>query len=107
VFVTVLFEIKNTGKVAGAEVVQLYVHAKNPSVMRPEKELKGFKKVFLKPGEKQTVTIPLDQRAFAFYDPAKPGWVAEAGDYQIQIGSSSRDLRLKERFHLGQTVVEK
>jgi beta-glucosidase len=63
--------------------------------------------VFLKPGEKQTVTIPLNQRAFAFYDPAKPGWVAEAGDYQIQIGSSSRDLRLEGRFQLRQTVVEK
>ena len=75
--------------------------------MRPVRELKSFKKVFLKPGEKQTVSVPLDQRAFAFYDPAKPGWVAEAGDYQIQIGSSSRDLRLKDRFHLGQTVVTK
>jgi beta-glucosidase len=105
--VTAQFEIKNTGKVAGAEVAQLYVHEKNPSVMRPEKELKGFKKVFLKPGETQTVTIPLDQRAFAFYDPAKTGWVAETGDYQIEIGSSSRDVRLKEHFHLGQTVVTK
>jgi beta-glucosidase len=105
--VTAQFEIENTGKVAGAEVAQLYVHEKNPSVTRPENELKGFKKVFLKPGEKQTVSIPLDQRAFAFYDPAKAGWVAEAGDYQIQIGSSSRDLRLKDRFHLGQTVVAK
>jgi beta-glucosidase len=105
--VTARFEIKNTGKLAGAEVAQLYVQEKNPSVMRPEKELKGFKKIFLKPGEKQTVTIPLDQRAFAFYDPAKVSWVAESGDYQIEIGSSSRDLRLKERFHLGKTVVEK
>lgn len=101
------FEIKNTGKVAGAEVAQLYVHVKNPSVARPEKELKGFKKVLLKPGEKQTVTISLEQRAFAFYNPAQSGWVAEAGDYQIQIGSSSRDLRLKDVFHLGETRVEK
>jgi beta-glucosidase len=105
--VTARFEIKNTGKVAGAEVAQLYVHEKKPSLPRPEKELKGFKKVFLKPGEKQTVSIPLDQRAFAFYDPAKAGWVAEAGDYQIQIGSSSRDFRLKDRFHLDQTRVAK
>lgn len=101
------FEIKNTGKVAGAEVAELYVRENHPSVTRPEKELKGFKKVFLKPGEKQTVTIPLDQRAFAFYDPAQSGWVAEAGDYQIQIGSSSRDLRLKEGFYLGKTLVTK
>jgi hypothetical protein len=80
---------------------------KNPSLPRPENGLKGFKKIFLKPGEKQTVTIPLDQRAFAYFDPAKAGWVAEAGDYQIQIGSSSRDLRLKDRFHLDQTRVAK
>jgi beta-glucosidase len=105
--VTAQFEIKNTGKVAGAEVTQLYVQEKNPSVMRPEKELKGFKKVVLQPGEKQTVSIPLDLRALAYFDPAKSGWVAEAGDYQIQIGSSSRDLRLKDRFHLGQTKVAK
>ena len=105
--VTARFEIKNAGKVAGAEVAQLYVHENNPSLPRPENELKGFKKVFLKPGEKQTVSIPLDQRAFAYFDPAKAGWVAEAGDYQIQIGSSSRDLRLKDRFHLGQTLVAK
>jgi beta-glucosidase len=105
--VTAQFEIKNTGKVAGAEVAQLYVHENNPSLPRPEKELKGFKKVFLKPGEKQTVSIPLDQRAFAYFDPAKAGWVAEGSDYEIEIGSSSRDLPLKERFHLGKTVVEK
>ena len=104
---TAQFEIENTGKVAGAEVAQLYVHENNPSLPRPENELKGFKKVFLKPGEKQTISIPLDQRAFAFFDPAKAGWVAEAGDYQIQIGSSSRDLRLKETFHLGKTVGAK
>lgn len=105
--VTAQFEIENTGKVAGAEVAELYVHENHPSVIRPEKELKGFRKIFLKPGEKQTVIIPLDQRAFAFYDPAKADWVAEAGDYQIEIGSSSRDLRLDNRFHLGQTKVAK
>ena len=105
--VTALFEIKNMGRVAGAEVAQLYVHEQNASLMRPEKELKGFRKIFLQPGEKQTVSIPLDLRALACFDPAKAGWVAEAGDYQIQIGSSSRDLRLKKRFHLGQTKVAK
>ncbi len=105
--VTAQFEIENTGKVAGAEVAELYIQPSHPSVPRPIRELKGFKKIFLKPGETQTVSIPLDQRAFAFYDPAKAGWVAEAGDYQIQIGSSSRDLRLKESFHLRQTLTEK
>ena len=69
--VTAQFEIKNTGAVAGAEIAQLYVHQKNPSLARPEKELKGFKKVLLKPGETQTVSIPLEKNAFAFYDPAQ------------------------------------
>lgn len=88
-------------------MAQLYVHEENPTLPRPSKELKGFKKVFLKPGEKQTVTIPLDARAFAYYDPAQNAWVAEAGDYKIQIGSSSRDIRLTDSFHLAQTTVEK
>ena len=72
-----------------------------PGLPRPAKELKGFKKIFLQPGEKQTVSIPLDQRSFAFYDPAKAGWVAEAGDYKILIGSSSKDIRLDRRFPPG------
>ncbi len=105
--VTAQFEIKNTGKVAGAEVAQVYVHEKNPHLMRPEKELKGFRKVFLQPGETRTVSVPLGLRALAYYDPAQAGWVAQADDYQIQIGSSSRDIRLKDHFHLGQTMIEK
>ncbi len=105
--VTAEFDITNTGSRAGAEVAQLYIHQENPSLPRPLKELKGFKKVFLKPGEKQTVSIPLDVRAFAFYDPAKAGWVAEAGGYKIQIGSSCRDIRLQDTFLRAQTTVEK
>ena len=105
--VTAEFEIANTGDRQGAEVAELYVHPSQPSLPRPVKELKGFRKVALKPGEKQTVSIPLDRRAFAFYDPSKPGWVAEAGDFKIQIGSSSRDIRLEDAFHLARTTVEK
>ena len=105
--VTAEFDITNTGSRAGAEVAQLYVHPETPALPRPVKELKGFKKVFLQPREKQTVSIPFDRRAFAYYDPAKAGWVTEAGDYQIQIGSSSRDLRLEDTFHLAHTTVEK
>jgi beta-glucosidase len=105
--VTAEFEIANTGDRQGAEVAELYVHPSQPSLPRPVKELKGFRKVALKPGEKQTVSIPLDRRAFAFYDPSKPGWVAEAGDFKIQIGSSSRDIRLEEAFHLARTTVDK
>ncbi|HZI31088.1 MAG TPA: glycoside hydrolase family 3 C-terminal domain-containing protein, partial [Candidatus Binatia bacterium] len=98
--VTAQFEIENTGKRAGAEVAELYVHEKNPHLMRPEKELKGFKKIFLQPGEKQTVSIPLNQSAFAYYDPAHKGWVAQPDDFEILIGSSSRDIRLRDNFKL-------
>jgi beta-glucosidase len=105
--VTAEFDIANTGVRAGAEVAELYIHQDKPSLPRPLKELKGFVKISLKPGEKKTVSIPLDQRAFAYYDPAKAGWVSEAGDFKILVGSSSKDIRLKDNFHLAQTTVEK
>jgi beta-glucosidase len=105
--VTAEFDIANTGARAGAEVAELYIHQDHPSLSRPLKELKGFTKISLKPGEKKTVSIPLDQRAFAYYDPAKAGWVSEAGDFKILVGSSSRDIRLQDNFHLAQTTVEK
>jgi len=105
--VTAEFDLANTGARAGAEVAQLYVHQDNPGLPRPVKELKGFQKVFLRPGEKKTVSMPLEPRAFAFYDPAKAGWVSEAGNFKIEIGSSSRDIRLQDVFHLAQTTVVK
>jgi beta-glucosidase len=105
--VTAEFEVQNTGSRAGAEVAQLYVSQKNPSLPRPLKELKGFKKVFLQPGETQTVSIPLKHGAFAFYDPARSGWVAEQGAFEILAGSSSRDIRIKDTFTLAQTSLEK
>jgi beta-glucosidase len=85
-------DITNVSQRAGAEVVQLYVTEKEPTVMRPEKELKGFKKVFLQAGEKQTVHIPLDRRSFAYYSVAKGDWVVNGGVYVIRVGSSSRDI---------------
>jgi beta-glucosidase len=100
--VTAQFEIENTGKVAGAEVAQLYVHEEKPRLMRPEKELKGFKKVFLKPGEKQTISIPLNESSFAYYDDVKKSWVADHNSFEILIGSSSRDIRLHDSFHLAE-----
>ncbi len=100
--VTVQFDVANTGAREGGEIAQVYVHQAQPSLARPLKELKGFQKVFLKPGEKQTVSIPLGRRAFAFYDPSQRGWLAEKGDFQIQVGSSSRDLRLQGDFQLPQ-----
>jgi beta-glucosidase len=91
---TVKLTVTNTGKVAGAEVVQLYVHDQQASVKRPEKELKGFQKVFLKPGEAKTVTLALDANAFQFYDEGKKQWVLEPGKFDVLVGSSSRDIRL-------------
>ncbi|MGH9881177.1 MAG: beta-glucosidase family protein [Pyrinomonadaceae bacterium] len=101
------FEVANTGSRDGGEVAQLYVHQEHPGLPRPVKELKGFLKVFLKPGEKQTVSIPLERSAFAYYDPDKKGWVAEKGEFTILIGSSSRDIRLEGKFRLNQTSFEK
>jgi len=105
--VTAEFEIANTGRRAGAEVAELYVRQAHPGLPRPLKELKGFEKVLLQPGEKRKVSIPIDRRAFAYYDPGKNGWVSEAGDFEIQIGSSSRDIRLHDTFPLARTTVEK
>jgi beta-glucosidase len=91
---TVKLTVTNTGKTAGAEVVQVYVHDEQASVKRPEKELKGFKKVFLKPGQAQTVTVALNAEAFQFYSEAKKQWVLEPGKFDVLVGSSSRDIRL-------------
>lgn len=88
-------EIENTGTVKGAEVVQVYIKDMESSVERPEKELKGFFKVFLEPGEKQTVRITLNRETFAFYSTRQNRWVVEPGEFEIQVGSSSRDIRLK------------
>lgn len=86
------FTIKNTGKVYGAEVVQLYVSDPVCSVMRPEKELKAFEKVFLKPGETKTVEVQVKVADLAFYDESKKAWNTEAGEYILQLGNSSRSI---------------
>ena len=103
--VTVEFKLANTGRRAGAEVAQVYVQEVSPTLPRPLKELKGFKKVVLRPGEKQKVSVTLDRNAFAHYDPDKKGWVADKGAYKILIGSSSRDIRLNSTFELAETTV--
>ena len=87
-------DVRNTGPVAGEEVVQLYVAPKNASVDRPIKELKGFAKFVLQPGETKTVSIPLGERAFQFFHPVKKQWTLEPGSYEILVGASSRDVRL-------------
>jgi beta-glucosidase len=103
---TVEFDLTNTGQRAGSAVPQVYVQPVNPSVTRPPKELKGFAKVPLKPGQTQHVSIRLDRNAFAFYDPDKKGWVAEKGDFKILVGASSRDILLNGTCSLTQTVFE-
>jgi len=85
--------VTNTGKVAGDEIVQVYVEPRQSKVFRPVRELKGFARVSLKPGESRTVTVPLDERAFSYYDAEKKTWVAEAGRYTLHAAASSRDLR--------------
>lgn len=94
------FDVTNTGKRAGKEVTQLYVRDVYCSLARPEKELKAFAKIELAPGETKTVTLHLDQEAFWFFDPARNGWVTEPGEMEVLIGSSSRDIRLHEKFML-------
>ncbi len=105
--VTAEFVVENTGKRDGAEVAQLYIQQAKPSLERPLQELKGFKKVFLKAGEKQTVSIPLDLAAFSYFDPAKGGWIAEEGAFTIRVGASSRDIALNAPYKLAKTTVVK
>lgn len=88
--------VKNVGKAAGAEVVQIYIAGPKSVIYKAEKELKAFEKVFLQPGEVKEVTMHLNERAFAFYNINIPGWHIEAGDYIVKIGSSSRDIRLQK-----------
>jgi beta-glucosidase len=90
---TVSVDVTNTGKVPGKEVVQLYVHDPVSGLERPVKELKGFGKVDLQPGETKTVSITLDFRAFAYYHPEYKQWITEDGDFEILVGASSLDIR--------------
>lgn len=92
--VRVRFVLKNTGKVAGAEVAQVYVAPVNPPVFREPKSLQGFAKVFLRPGESKAVTVTLPAGAFARFDPGKQAWVMDKGEYRILVGASSQDIRL-------------
>ncbi len=101
----VSFMVTNSGTRAGAVVSQLYIGDPQASVPRPAKELKGFAKISLQPGESRNVTIPLDARSFAFYDVAKKQWRAEAGTFQILVGSSSDDIALRGEWNLPRDVT--
>ena len=108
-------DVTNAGKVAGREVVQLYVRDVKSTFARPEKELKAFQKVELKPGQTKTITFTLDREAFWYFDSRKNAWATEPGEFEILVGASSRDIRLSgmvtlapeprgSRFHTGLTI---
>jgi beta-glucosidase len=97
---TIKVRVKNTGSRAGDEVVQLYLRDIEASVEREVKSLKGFARISLEPGENKTVTFKLDQSHLSFYDVKLRQWVAEPGEFEVLVGSSSRDIRLKDVFRL-------
>jgi len=97
---TVSFDVKNIGKADGAEIVQLYVKNAPSKIFKAQKELRAFDKVFLKAGEKRTVTFDLSADAFSYYNVGIGDWHTEAGEYEILIGASSRDIRLSEKVQV-------
>lgn len=100
------FTLTNTGKYDGAEVAQLYVGLPNAIVFRPEKELKGFKKVFLKSGESRQIFIPFDDKTFRYWNVKTNRWETEMGTYHIMIGSNVEDIRLEAELSLEGTTKE-
>ena len=94
------FDVTNTGSRAGAAVAQVYVAPVQPKVPRPPKELKGFARVELKPGEVRRVTVELDARAFSYWDTSSRQWRADAGDYRILVGSSTADTPVEATITL-------
>lgn len=102
--INISVDVTNTGKMAGREIVQLYVHDRKSKLVRPIKELKGFAKVDLQPGQTKTVTISLDFRSFAYYHPGYGQWITENGSFDLLIGASSKDIRLTETVTLQSTL---
>jgi beta-glucosidase len=97
--------VTNTGAREGADTVQVYVRPLRPKVVRPEKELKGFTRVALAPGESKTVTIALGPRSFAYYDPEAKAWRVAAGRYELLVGASSRDIRLRDTVSIAKDTL--
>ena len=97
--------VTNTGSVAGTEIVQLYVAKKNSDLFRPAKELKGFARVTLAPGEKQRITIMLDDKAFRFWNVKSSRWEIEGGEYELLVGASVEDIRLCEKITVHGTAT--
>ena len=98
--VAVRLKVRNAGDMAGKETIQVYVHDTESTAFRPAKELKGFTKIYLEPGEETEVSIALDRRAFAYYDVAQRDWVIEAGEFEVLVGASSRDIRLTGKVQM-------
>ena len=98
--ITFTVNVKNVGKRAGAEVVQLYIHDVKSSIDRPYKELKGFQKVYLQPGESKDVNITIQKDALSYYDEATASWKAEAGQFEALVGNAADNLKLKKAFEL-------
>ena len=98
---TVRVDVSNTGARAGDEVVQLYVRHVHSDVERPKKELKGFRRITLQPGETQTVALPLAAAALAYWDTGLGGWRVEADRVRVMVGASSDDIRLMADLAVG------
>ncbi|CAN1547389.1 beta-D-glucoside glucohydrolase [Flavobacteriaceae bacterium] len=105
--IIISLKVKNTGKVAGKEVVQLYVHEQTTETSRPENELKHFEKVALNAGEEKTVSFHLTSRDFAYYSTIAHDWVIKSGKFDIRVGSSSRDLPLQQTIEIQSTKTAK
>lgn len=102
----VKFTVTNAGDVDGAEIAQLYVGKKDGRIFRPVRELKGFKKVYLKKGESKEVTISFDDKTFRYFDVESNQWEVEGGEYVLYIGASSRDIRLETKVTRAATKTE-
>lgn len=103
---TVSFQVKNTGSCAGAEIAQLYVTDSESTIFRAPKDLKGFRKIYLEPGESQTVTLALEKRAFAYYNVQLGDWHVESGGFEILIGTSSQDILLRGKVTVESTAAD-
>jgi beta-glucosidase len=97
-------DVTNTGKLAGKEIVQIYVHDQKSGLVRPEKELKGFAKMELQPGETKSVSAQLDFRSFAYYHLKYKQWITENGDFDLLIGASAADIRHRLTVTLESTL---
>ncbi|HHB1441191.1 TPA: glycoside hydrolase family 3 C-terminal domain-containing protein [Bacillus mobilis] len=103
--VSVRVNVKNTGSIAGKEIVQLYIKDVESSMIRPEKELKGFEKVELQPGEEKTVSFILNKRSFAYYNVEWKDWHVETGEFEILVGKSSKEIVLHDSIFVQSTTI--